>query len=166
MKTLYLLRHAKSSWDDAKLADFDRPLNERGRTAAAFMGALMRSRGYVPDVILSSTAVRALQTTAIVSDAAKFEGKSLLEPQIYEASTGRLIQIVSEIADQYRSALLIGHNPGFESLAAWLTGSFESMPTAALAVITLKIERWSELDGSCGKLVEIVRPKELMEPSS
>ncbi|MFN0139143.1 MAG: SixA phosphatase family protein [Pyrinomonadaceae bacterium] len=161
MKRLFLLRHAKSSWDDPQLADHDRPLNDRGRRAAPFMGRLMSERGFVPDVILSSTAKRARQTTELLKEAADFRTEIILDERIYDASPGALQQVVSEI-DSHESAILIGHNPGIEAFIRYLTGDAEPMPTAALAVIDLAIDRWDQITNDCGTVFCVVRPKDEM----
>ncbi len=161
MKTLYLLRHAKSSWDNSSLADFERPLNERGLTAAPLMGETMREKNFLPEVIVSSPAKRARQTAGLVKDSADIEGEIEFDERIYEASTSNLLQVVSGLSDENTGAMLVGHNPGFENLVRVLTGKFETMPTAALAVIDLEIESWREVSPDCGSLREFLRPKEL-----
>lgn len=161
MKTLFLLRHAKSSWDDPQLADYERPLNNRGRRAAPFMGKLMKEKGLVPDVILSSTAKRAWQTTELLKQAADFKSEILFDERIYEASPGSLQQVVSEIGD-HNSAMLVGHNPGIEGFIRRLTNGVEPMPTAALAVLDLSIDSWNQIKSDCGKVRCIYRPKDEM----
>src|SRR5262245_28678735 len=135
MKTLYLMRHAKSSWDDANLSDFDRPLNDRGLRTAPFMGELMRTKALEPAVILSSPAERAKQTAQMAMDAARLSCELRFDDRIYEASPHSLAQVASEIDDADSSAMLIGHNPGMEGFIRFLTGKLEPMPTAAIAVI-------------------------------
>lgn len=163
MKTLFIMRHAKSSWSEAGLADFDRPLNERGLRTAPFMGKLMHEKGYAPDVILTSPAVRARHTAALVKEAGKLRGVPQFEPRIYEASPNGLRQVVSELTKASKSAMIVGHNPGIEGFIRFLTGSLEPMPTAALAVIELNIEKWNETDDGCGSLQTIIRPKDVMK---
>ncbi len=161
MKTLYLLRHAKSSWDNSNLADFERPLNERGLKTAPLMGETMREKEFLPEIIVSSPAKRARQTAGLVKDSAHIEGEIEFDERIYAASTSELLEVVSELNDENTSAMLVGHNPGFENLVRVLTGKFETMPTAALAVIDLSIENWSEVSPDCGTLREFLRPKDL-----
>lgn len=162
MKTLFILRHAKSSWADADMSDFERPLNDRGMKAAAFMGELISDKGYEPYLILSSPAVRARSTAEIVKKAGKLDAEIRYEHRIYEASPQTLRQTISEIDGAYRSVLLVGHNPGIEGLSRFLTGHLESFPTAALAVIDLNIDEWSYIDEGRGTLSKIYRPKEEM----
>ncbi len=161
MKTLYILRHAKSSWDDANLSDFERPLNDRGLRNAPFMGKLMRKKGFEPAVIISSPAERARQTAMLVKDASGFSRDIRFDERIYEASPHSLAQVVSEIADANSSAMLVGHNPGIEGFIRFLTGDLEPMATAALAVIDLNIDKWNQVDDGCGKLQDVYRPKDL-----
>lgn len=161
MKRLYVLRHAKSSWDDASLADYDRPLNARGLETAPFMGRLMRERGYVPDAVISSPAKRARETARLASEAAGVRSPILFDERIYEASPQTLVKVLSTVDDKAGTATVVGHNPGMEGLIRFLTGETAAMPTAALAVIDLDVENWSEIDHLSGKLVEVLRPKEV-----
>lgn len=160
MKTLFVLRHAKSSWDDSSLADFDRPLNDRGKTAAPFMGRIMAERDLHPDVILSSPAVRARETASLVKKAGKLDAEIRFEERIYEASPPTLKQVVAGIDDEFRSAMIVGHNPGMEGFIRLLTGRLEAMPTAALAIIDLDIARWEDINTDRGTLRQVIRPKD------
>jgi phosphohistidine phosphatase len=161
MKRLILLRHAKSSWDDPRLADFDRPLNERGLRAAPLVGRFLRRQKIKPDLILSSPAERARQTAALVSEAARLDAPTRYDERIYEATAARLSEVVSQTEDDAAELMLVGHNPGMEELLALLTGEGRPMPTAALARISLDIEKWSRLREGAGRLELHVRPKEL-----
>ena len=160
MRTLYVMRHAKSSWAEADLADFDRPLNDRGKRDAPFMGNVMRENGYAPDIILSSPAVRARETASLVKEGGDLGGELVFDDSIYEASPQTLKQAVSEIDDKHASAMLVGHNPGIEGFIRLLTGALEPMPTAALAVIELNAATWSGVAANSGKLIKIIRPKD------
>jgi phosphohistidine phosphatase len=162
MKTLYLLRHAKSSWDDASLSDFERPLNDRGRRTAPFMGGLMKDRGLEPELIVSSPARRAKDTAAAVKEAAGLAAEIVFEPHIYEASPNDLRNIIASLDDKYSSVMVVGHNPGMESIVYYLTGQVSGMPTAALAVIELDADRWVDVTAGCGTLNGVIRPKEVM----
>lgn len=161
MKRLYVLRHAKSSWDDASLADFDRPLNSRGLASAPLMGRTMAERGYLPDVVISSPAARAATTAKLAAEAAAIKDPILFEGRIYEASPQTLVRVISEIDQNASSAMIVGHNPGIEGLVSFLTGELAAMPTAALAVIDLEINEWNAASQQSGKLVEIITPKEV-----
>src|SRR5258705_13969781 len=112
MKTLFILRHAKSSWKDKDQRDFDRPLNERGKKAAETIGRYIRKEGISPELILSSTAVRARQTTDIVVRTTKLQSELRYDERIYEASPSRLVEVISQIDEKLNSVLIVGHNPG------------------------------------------------------
>ena len=155
------MRHAKSSWDDASLSDFERPLNDRGLRSAPFMGKLMHEKGLEPALVLSSPAERAKQTALLVKEAGGFSHKIQFDHRIYEATPYSLAQVTSEIDDANSSAMLVGHNPGMEGFIRYLTGNLEPMPTAALAVIDLNIDKWNEINDGCGELQNIYRPKDL-----
>ena len=161
MKTLFVLRHAKSSWEKADLSDFARPLNERGLEAAPLMGKFIYKNQLQPELILSSPAERAKQTALLVKENAQIDGKIRYDERIYEASSLRLLEVVSEQSDKIESVMLVGHNPGLEGLLKILTNEAQPMPTAALAVIDLKIGKWSEINSSKGNLRTLIRPKEL-----
>lgn len=160
MKQLLLFRHAKSSWDDKKLADFDRPLNERGLATAPFIGELLAQREMLPDEIVSSPAKRAIQTATLFKESSGSEASIRLEERIYEASPHSLLQIAMELNDEHGRVMFVGHNPGIEGFIGFLTGSLEPMPTAAVAMINLNVEHWNEVNFGCGKVVEVIRPKE------
>lgn len=162
MKTLYILRHAKSSWDDHSLTDRERPLNARGLRTAPFIGSLMKERDLMPDAIVSSPAVRAKQTAELVREAAGFEPEITFNERIYEASVGTLAAVIADLDNEVDRVLLVGHNPGAEGLIYFLTGEIAPMPTAALAVIDLDIETWADTDGGCGTLRHVIRPKDEM----
>jgi phosphohistidine phosphatase len=163
MKTLFILRHAKSSWDDPGLSDFERPLNDRGRRVAPFMGELMKRKGIDPAIIISSPAERAKTTAELVKDAADSSAEIRYDERIYEASPQALRQVVSELDDSYGTAMIVGHNPGIEGFIRFLTGQLEPMPTASLAVISLSTDTWEQIDEGSGKLEAISRPKDEMK---
>ncbi|MEP6945440.1 MAG: histidine phosphatase family protein [Acidobacteriota bacterium] len=161
MKTLYLLRHAKSGWPDSSVGDFERPLSARGEKTAPFVGALMKENGLLPQTIISSPAKRARETAELVAETLEFADDIIFDQRVYEASPMRLIAIVSEIGNELDSAMIVGHNPGMEGIIWYLTGKMEPMPTAALAQIQLPVDRWNEITEGCGTLTEILRPKDV-----
>ncbi|HEX2641265.1 MAG TPA: histidine phosphatase family protein [Pyrinomonadaceae bacterium] len=162
MKTLYILRHAESSWAERDISDFERPLNERGLAAAPFMGELMADRGIVPGVILSSPARRAKETAALLRKSGRFEVPIYFDDRIYEASPQNLLQVIAKINDRFGSAMLVGHNPGVEGLIRFLTGQLEPMPTGALAIVDLDIDDWDQVNIARGRVREVIRPSEEM----
>lgn len=161
MKTLFLLRHAKSSWQDASQPDFERPLNERGKQAAPLIGKFMREHKLRPALILCSPAERARQTIALVREAAALNVELRYDERIYAASLARLLEVVSQVDESAESVLLVGHNPGMEELLASLTGEVRQMPTATLAHINLNVERWADAERQSGELVRLTKPKDL-----
>src|SRR5437588_4417368 len=161
MKRLLLMRHAKSSWGDGSLADFDRPLNERGLKAAPLLGRFMRKQKLRPDLILCSPAERARQTVSLVVEAAGLAVPLRYDERIYEATSARLVEVVSQIEEDAGEAMLVGHNPGLEVLLERLTGESRRMPTAALARVALDVEKWSKVHDGVGRVELFVKPREL-----
>ncbi|MCP3905940.1 MAG: histidine phosphatase family protein [Planctomycetes bacterium] len=162
MKTLLILRHAKSSWKDPSLDDHERPLNKRGKRDAPRMGRLLEDQDLVPDLVLCSTARRARATAGLLLEACGYDGELVHDAHLYHADPMTVVTSLREVPDGADRVLLIGHNPGHESLLVALTGHWEIMPTAALAHVELPIERWSDLDDETdGQLVDVWRPKEL-----
>ena len=164
MKTLLLLRHAKSSWDDSSLADFDRPLAGRGERDAPRVGKALRKRGPLPDLIISSPAARAKATIKALVKAAKIAVEIQFDESVYGASSAELMKLIRRLPDGNSCAMLVGHNPGFEDLVRWLTGSNERMPTAALACIEFQIDHWDNVDDKKGRLAWLLTPKQIGGP--
>ncbi|MCU1287850.1 MAG: putative phosphohistidine phosphatase, SixA [Acidobacteria bacterium] len=160
MKTLYILRHAKSSWDNPNLADFERPLNTHGLNSAPFMGEVIYKNKFQPCSVLSSPAKRAKQTAILVKNKACLEVQIQYDERLYEASPKTLLQVISEVDVDKQSIMLVGHNPGLEGLIRLLTGENQAMSTASLAVIDLKIENWNETAADCGTLRTFIRPND------
>ncbi len=161
MKTLLLMRHAKSSWGNPAWRDFDRPLNGRGLKAAPLMGRYLHAQGLGPDLIVSSPAQRAQQTAQLVKEAAPFAAPIHYEAGIYEASVKDLLNILFALEETAATVLLIGHNPGFAGLLAHLSGVHEHLPTASIANLTLNADTWPAVRGGCGQLAWLVRPRQL-----
>jgi|SRR5688572_16567169 len=161
MKTLFLLRHAKSSWKDDTLPDFERPLNSRGKRTTKTLSDLFTSEKVKPDVILSSCAVRARETIEAIIDLTRLRSELRFDERIYEATAERLFEVIHQIEKNRRSALLVGHNPGLEELLTLLTGQSEILPTGALVRISFNAPDWESIDGQAGKLDWVIRPKEL-----
>jgi phosphohistidine phosphatase len=161
MKTLYLLRHAKSSWKNDTLLDNERPLNKRGRNAAKTIGAFLRKKKIIPDLVLCSTAVRARQTTEIVLGVAKLSPDIHFEDGIYEADPSRLLELVRQVEKSKKAVLLVGHNPGLEEFLKFLTGKAETIPTAALSKTVLRVMNWANVNAQKGTLEWMQKPKAL-----
>ncbi|MFO7623610.1 MAG: histidine phosphatase family protein [Anaerolineales bacterium] len=162
MKTLLVLRHAKSSWREAELADHDRPLNKRGKHDAPRMGELMREEGLLPDLILTSSARRALTTAELVAEASGYDGEIQVSRDLYAAGPEEFIDALSALPDELETVMVVGHNPGLEELVEALTEEASAMPTAALAQVELEIERWVDLqEEGGGRLVNLWLPRNL-----
>lgn len=162
MKTLLILRHAKSSWKDEDRPDHDRPLNKRGKRDAPRMGKLLRERHLVPQLIVSSTAKRARKTASKVAKKCDYEGVIELTGDLYLAPCSQYLEVLRNIPDHIDRAMVVGHNPGAAELLIQLTGTGTHFPTAALAQVELDIRSWRELgDDARGRLVDLWRPREL-----
>ena len=168
MKRLYLLRHAKSSWDDPSLADEERPLSPRGRKAAKKVAGYLANEGVRPDLVLCSPARRTQQTLDLLGDALGTGVATRVEPALYGADEESLLAVVRGLPADADSALLIGHNPGLERFALSLARAGteldrlrEKMPTAALARVDLEVEGWSDTAPGTGVLAGYVIPADL-----
>lgn len=171
MKTLYLLRHAKSSWDDPGLKDEERPLNERGFRSATVMGLYFAQCGFRPDVILCSSARRALETLDQVRPRLAGKPSLTIDRAIYRADSAALLTMVRDLPESASSALIVGHNPALEEFCLSLAGSgpkelrtamAEKYPTGALAVYSLPERPWSEIEWKSAELRSFTSPKDLV----
>lgn len=167
MKHLTLIRHAKSSWANASLSDFDRPLNARGLSDAPRMGAALAAMPLPPiDRMLSSPALRARTTARSIAERLGWPEESItLEPRIYEATPGVLLELVRALDDSDDHVVLFGHNPGFEELARALDPEFvgdgEKFPTCGVAQLQLAVSAWREVGHGCASAARFVYPKQL-----
>jgi phosphohistidine phosphatase len=162
MKTLLVMRHAKSSWAEASQADEQRPLNKRGRRDAPRMGRLLREKGIVPQAILSSTAERARQTALAVAAESGFEGELQFEASLYAAPAEAYLALLQRLPAELQIVMVVGHNPGVDELVSELTGEDEHLSTAAIARLELSLERWSDVSAETEARLETVwRPREL-----
>jgi phosphohistidine phosphatase len=170
MKRLFLLRHAKSAWDDAVARDFDRPLNPKGHRAARTMGQEMRRLDFTFDAVVASPAERVVETLAEVSHGFGTELPARFEEDIYLASSESLLDLVRETPDSVESLLLAGHSPGIERLTlhlarpkdAELRASVEEkFPTGALVELALPGDRWQDIEEAKATLVRFIRPRDL-----
>jgi phosphohistidine phosphatase len=168
MLTLYLLRHAKSSWEDASIGDFDRPLAPRGKLAAPRMGAYMAEHAIAPTLILCSPAVRARQTLALILPKLPGDPTVEFEDGLYLASPATLLARLRKIRSAISSVMIVGHDPGMHGLAVELCGRGEAahmhrlaskFPTAALAVISFKASQWSQVKPQAGCLEDFMTPR-------
>ena len=148
MKRLLILRHAKSSWADSSQQDWQRPLNERGLRDAPRVGEWLRTRAIVPDIIITSDAVRARATAQAVAKTSGYSRDIVTDPSLYLAKPDDLLDAISRVSDDADTVMVVGHNPGLENLVELLTGESHGLVTAALAGFELPIDRWSDLDGT------------------
>jgi phosphohistidine phosphatase len=161
VKRLLILRHAKSSWADSSLDDWQRPLNDRGKRDAPRAGEWLLRRSRVPDRIVTSDAVRARTTAEAVAKAAGYSGEIVIEPSLYLATPQAMLAVLNGVADDARTVMIVGHNPGLEEFLLQLSGESHDLPTAALVEIAVPIEHWSELDETItAPIVEIWRPRD------
>lgn len=162
MKTLLILRHAKSSWDDPDIEDFDRPLNKRGCRDAPRMGQLLCTHLIVPDMIISSDAARARATAETVAEHSGYAGEIRFRHDLYHADPDVCIEVLRTLDEDETCVMIVGHNPGLEQLLECLTGVPERLQTAAVAQISLPINSWHELTVDTeGTLQDLWRPREL-----
>ncbi len=163
MKTLYLARHAKSSWKDAKLDDFDRPLNQRGKRDAPRMGAYLKQQQVQLDMMITSPAKRALKTARHFARALHLPPEALhIHPQIYLAGQETLLTLIRGIDDSFARVMIVGHNPGLSELANHLTrAGIENIPTSGIVEIEIPLAHWREVDAGSGRCISFVYPKKL-----
>lgn len=170
MKTLTLLRHAKSGWDDSVARDFDRPLNRRGRKAALTIGREMRAQGLQFDAVVASPAVRVVETLEDVADGYEQPIEPLYDDRLYLAPVATLLDIIRHTDEAVERLMIVGHNPGLEMLAMLLTeGGDEGFrgevaikyPTATLAEISLPVDQWIDVAEGSGRIDRFVRPRDL-----
>lgn len=162
MKTLLLMRHAKSSWKDSKLADHERPLKKRGYKDAINIAKVLKKKDLIPDMIISSSAIRAVETAKSVIEKTNYSGEFIVQDVLYMAEPATYVEKISLTPDTVNRLLVIGHNPGLESLVQILGDKIDSMPSGALAVIVLPIQNWAELTIETeGELSRMLRPEEL-----
>jgi phosphohistidine phosphatase len=170
MTILTVLRHAKSSWDEPEVNDFDRPLNERGRRAAKAVGRELERRHVRFDRVFASPALRVRQTIDLLAEGLGGELDVTFDEAIYENEADALFHFVRSIPETVHAPLLVGHNPGLQRLVLKLTCEDDrgfhdrvrdKFPTAAVAVLKLPAERWAEVEPASGEIAELILPKEL-----
>lgn len=170
MKTLTLLRHAKSTWHDPVARDFDRPLNKRGRKAAYAVGRAMRTEGLRFDRVIASPALRVTETLDGIAEGYGEPFDPLYDHRVYLASPAALLDLIHEVPDVAETLLIVGHNPGLEALALLLTADdgdglrsevAVKYPTATLAEISLPVDQWRDVSQGMGRVTRFVRPRDL-----
>ena len=164
MKTLYLVRHAKSSWSNPGLSDFDRPLNKRGQRDAPFMGELLREKKITPELVLSSPAKRTKKTALEIIEKLRYPTKKIIfKEEIYEASDNELLQFIQKLDEETKSAMLFAHNPGLTQLNNYLSDYYiDNIPTCGVVAIEFNC-KWSEIKKNIGKFLFFEYPKKYLE---
>ncbi len=171
MRTLVLLRHAKSSWADPDLEDFDRPLNQRGRLAAPLMGAWLVERGLRPDIVFSSSSARTRETWERARVAFPDPPPVEETDRLYHAAPDAMLAILRGAPAEAACVLMIGHQPGIGAFARRLSApeqpahcarAFQKFPTAAAAVLTFDVADWGEVDYGAGRFTQFAVPGELV----
>jgi phosphohistidine phosphatase len=154
MKNLIVIRHAKSSWGDPALADFDRPLNKRGKRDAPLMGGILKSRGLIPDRVVSSPAKRARKTAKLIAGEIGYDTEAIdLKENLYLAEMPVLIELIRGLDDAWNRVYLIGHNPGLIDLVGRLAGeTITHLPTCGVASIEFEVDSWTHLMAGAGRL--------------
>ena len=159
-KILYLLRHAKPSWSDHSISDFERPLNKRGIQQAPQIAAILASKEARPQVIISSPAERAFNTAKIMAVAISSDKSKIgSDKRIYEANIQTLMYLIQELDDDLQTVMIVGHNPGFSHLVNTLSRTkVAPLPTCSLIQLRLDISHWNELEAECGELISADAP--------
>ncbi len=160
VKTLFLVRHAKSSWDEPALADRDRPLAERGERDAPEMARRLARRSVLPDRILSSPAKRALATAKIIAKTLDYKRTDIeVDDRLYPGQVSELLSMIHALDDKLGRVMLIGHNPAVAELAHYLSSAITRMPTCAIAEFSFDVKSWSEIDSATLARVTLDYPK-------
>jgi len=162
MKTLLILRHAKSSWKNMILSDHERPLNKRGKRDAPRMGTLLAEKNLTPNLIITSSAERALTTAESVALNSGYEQEIVVTRNLYHGDPENYLDVLRERGEPHACVMVVGHNPGMEALVEDLTGTYQRMPTATLVQVELHLDSWTDFtEGVTGDLIDLWRPKEL-----
>lgn len=160
MLRLTLIRHAKSSWDEPSLKDFDRPLNARGQSDAPLMGKILKQRLPPIDLMLSSPALRAHTTARILAEKLGYpESDIRMDKSLYGASRQALLKCITAVDSRYRHVVLVAHNPGLEDLGNFLGGDIDHMPTCAALTLEFPLDDWRAVDRAGGTMVSFEFPK-------
>jgi phosphohistidine phosphatase len=161
MKTLLIMRHAKSGWKNGSMPDHDRPLTKRGKRDAPRMGQRLQAAGLRPDVIITSTAERARSTATAAAEGMGFTGEVQTEAKVYDATPEAYFTLLRGLPAEVQTAMVVGHNPGLQDLLAELTGESHDLPTAAIAQVKLPIDSWADLNSTTeATLADLWQPRE------
>ncbi|MBL7974654.1 MAG: histidine phosphatase family protein [Candidatus Kapabacteria bacterium] len=161
MKTLYIIRHAKSDWDDPQASDYERTLNKRGLRDAPFMGKYLAGQGVKPDVLLASTAPRAFTTAQLIAKELQYPEDDIVgKRELYLSDEKTLLKNINALPDSGVTAMVVAHNPGVSNFVNYLTGEFMShLPTCGIVRIDFKATTWAEVGRGTGTLISYDYPK-------
>lgn len=163
MKTLYIIRHAKSSWNDPTLDDFDRPLNDRGKRDAPRMGKRLKEKDIFPELLLSSPAKRALSTARRIGKQLNYKKDDIkTERKLYHADEDMILDVIREIKDKYKVVMIFGHNPGLTEFVSALQDKqqdIDNIPTCGVAAFQLDINSWNEVNWGKGRMMFFDYPR-------
>jgi len=161
MKTLYVARHAKSSWDNPKLDDFDRPLNNRGKKDAPLMGEMLKKRNCMPDIIITSPAKRAKKTANKIAGKLNFNKHLILkDKRLYHAGVNVIASVISEVDEAYDKLMIFGHNPGFTDFVNHISDAgLDNIPTCGVVIIKFDIDSWQDISSTKGAIEAFEYPK-------
>ena len=161
MKNLYIIRHAKSSWEDMSLRDFDRPLNDRGKRDAPKMGKRLKEQEVVADLLISSPATRALLTCREIASVLAYPiDKIKTDKRLYHADESIILEVLKEVNNNFKTVMIFGHNPGFTEFAnSLLNEEINNIPTCGVVAGKLKIDNWADIHFGCGKMKFFDYPK-------
>ena len=162
MKTLLVMRHAKSDWNADYGSDHERPLNQRGARSARLMGRVLAADAQEPDLVITSTAVRARSTAVLAEEAGQWQSDVVLEPNLYGTGVDAAVQVASAAPDVDR-LMLVGHQPTWSSLISALTGDRVEMKTATVAIIDFAIEEWARFPSARGEVVGTYQPGDYID---
>lgn len=168
MKQLYLIRHAKSSWADPSLGDFDRPLSGRGKRDAPMIGGRLARAGMAPQLFLASPAKRARKTAAAIAAEIGYPKKEIvLVDALYTFQADGVLAVLCSVAEAVSSLALVGHNEAVSEAARWLSGEdLGSMPTCGVVSLALSSARWRDLAAGCGRVIFFDYPKRIVAEDS
>jgi phosphohistidine phosphatase len=165
MKTLYLLRHAKSSWSESGIRDNERPLNKRGKRDASFMGKILFERGIKPDKLITSSAVRSIETAKQIAKEINIERSFVIvDERLYHPSTLDFLRVISEIDNSNNETMLISHNPGITDFVNFVsTSDFDNVPTCGVVCIQFDVNDWKDISNHKGKVIFFEYPKKYLK---
>jgi phosphohistidine phosphatase len=163
MKTLYIIRHAKSSWDNADQGDFERPLNERGKRDAPRMGKRLKEKGITPDLMITSSAKRAFSTCRRIAEILGYdEEKIKSDRKLYHADEEEILKMIKNLNDKFDSVMIFGHNPGLTNFVNTFTDDhtgINNIPTCGAVAFSVEVDSWKDIDWGKGKLIFFDYPK-------